>query len=704
MKRKERNREHIGSNNSDSNPPEAAIGSATIDNDAPRTAGEENMAVEPMRPVGFFFKPSDYWTACKLSSRCHQHDFLETIKDFKESEKSWFENHPQFKHLFHMDCCEKRKVQGLWMLLLRCMHTGKERQAWFGVNGVPIRYSIREHALLSGLYCGSYPENYPRKGKMKFATKHFKHLQKKTKEKNRKKQGLRVTEADVLEKLEKMEADDGSDERLKMAVLYFLTRVIRGRTRNAYFIEPFILQAVDDLDFCNKFPWGRYTFDDCMKEIFHLRDHFAKGLPENNMQWTFPGFVIPLEILAFECIPVLRESFRDPDPNCLPDCPRMCKWKYKRTGTTGFALEEIYKALGNTKVISSTLKPQGDELDLLYEIMDEGSVEDVELQDDSDKADIAVDGWNRILIKPEGKISWEDLFEMDVRTRPTTQQLSEPHARVKEFEQDKIQRENRSFQFGEYETCEASGGKGRDNMGNGNEDGEAVAEKDGEKQVEEEAEKNGTKEAEKDGAKEAEKDGAKVAEKDGAKEAEKDGAKVAEKDGAKEAEKDGAKVAEKDGAKEAEKDGAKVAEKDGAKEAEKDGAKVAEKDGAKEAGTTPEDAEGEEEAAKEAYEVAGNEDEVGQKEGETEADKEGETEEGKTDVEDSPSTLQVMAEAAEKLEKEVDDKAAAEKAGDELAAAEKAASDKEKVGDEEETRPKRTHKPSRPLRSPYQKN
>ncbi|XP_033131282.1 midasin isoform X2 [Brassica rapa] len=234
----------------------------------------------------------------------------------------------------------------------------------------------------------------------------------------------------------------------------------------------------------------------------------------------------------------------------------MCKWMYKRTGTTGFALEEIYKALGNTKVISSTLKPQGDELDLLYEIMDEGSVEDVELQDDSDKADIAVDSWNRILIEPEGTIFWEDVFEMDVRTRPTTQQQSEPHgifegqeeervceeygaggeagresvkelelrlnkrmddgfalrdetirllaARVKELEQDKIQRENWSFQFGEYETCEASGGKGRDNMSNGNEDGESVAEKDGEKQVEEEAEKNGTKEAEKDGAKEAE--------------------------------------------------------------------------------------------------------------------------------------------------------------------------------------------------------
>ncbi|CAN6974354.1 unnamed protein product [Brassica rapa subsp. trilocularis] len=297
--------------------------------------------------------------------------------------------------------------------------------------------------------------------------------------------------------------------------------------------------------------------------------------------------------------------------------------------------------------------------------MDEGSVEDVELQDDSYKADIAVDGWNRILIEPEGKIFWEDLFEMDVRTRPTTQQQSEPHgifegqeeervceepeaggeagresvkelelrlnkrmddgfalrdetirflaARVKELEQDKIQRENWSFQFGEYETCEASGGKGRDAEG------------------EEEADKDG-----------------------------------------------------------------KTSESDAITAAIHTPLPTE---------TTPEDAEGEEEAAKEAYEVAGNEDEVGQKEGETEADKEGETEEGKTDVEDSPSTLQVMAEAAEKLEKEVDDKAAAEKAADELAAAEKAASDKEKVGDEEEeTMPKRTHKPSRPLRSLYQKN
>ncbi|KAL0722144.1 hypothetical protein Bca4012_036743 [Brassica carinata] len=676
--------EEIGSNNRDSHAPEAVI-----DNDAQRQVGEENVAVQPMRPVGFFFKPSEYGTVCKLSSRCHQHDFLKIIEHFEESEKSWFDNHPPFKHLFHMDCCKHRKVQGLWMLLLRCMHTGKDRQAWFGVNGVPIRYSIREHALLSGLHCGTYPENYPyiermkfaSKGRMKFATKHFKHLQKKTREKKGKKQGLKVTEADVLEKLGKMKAD-GSDERLKMAVLYFLTRIIRGRSKNGYFIEPFILQAVDDLEFCINFPWGRYTFDDCMKEIFHLRDHFAVKAVEDNMQWTFPGFIIPLEILAFECIPVLRERFRDPVPNYLADCPRMCKWKFKKTGTTGFPLEDIYQALGNTKVISSILNPQGREIDLLYEIMDEGTIEDVQLIDDLDKPDIAVDGWNRILIEPEGKIFWEDLFEMDVRTR---EQESEPQvscegheqardneepgescaslreleskltkkmeegfalrdetirvleARVKELEEERNQRENWSFQYDQFQTCGTSGGDaGKDPSDAGKDPSDAVVDTPLPTET----------------APDADKDTAYVDTP-----FPNEGETGAEKEDKTEAEKEDETEAEKEGETEAEKEG-EEAEKEGVTEAEKEG-EEAEKEG--------------EEAEKEGEEA--------EKEGETEVDKMMEVNLlfylVDDDAEELPSTLEVMAEAAEKFEKEAH---------------------------EEETRPKRTHKPSRPLRSPYQPN
>ncbi|XP_056848960.1 uncharacterized protein LOC130499077 [Raphanus sativus] len=404
----EQNDEEIGSNNRDPNTPEVAV-----DNEAPRTV-ERDMTVEADRPAGFFFNPSDYQKGCKLSSRCRQHDFLtmlNAVDKFDASEKSWFQDHPQFKHIFHMDCTSTRKMMGLWMLLLRTMHTGKGRQAWFGVNGVPVRYSIREHSLISGLYCHSYPENYQKIGNMKFARKYFK--VKKTKD--GKEKGLQVTEEDVKEKLQKMKFD-GSGDRLRMLVLYFLARVLRGRSKANYFIEYFLLQAVEDLEFCTKFPWGRYTFEDCMKEIFHVRDHFRDGIPEE-AQWPFPGFINPLEILAFECIPVLREKFREPVPNCLDGCPRMCKWRFKRTGTTGFPLDMIYRTLGETKEIISILEPVGYELDLLYQIMDEGTFADLELKDDSDTPDIAVDSWNMILLQPGSKIFWPDLYEMDVRTR-----------------------------------------------------------------------------------------------------------------------------------------------------------------------------------------------------------------------------------------------------------------------------------------------
>ena len=96
-----------------------------------------------------------------------------------------------------------------------------------------------------------------------------------------------MTEANVLEKLQKMKLD-GSGDRLRMAVLYFLARVLRGRSKGGYFIEYFTLQAAEDLRFCTEFPWGRYTFDDCMKEIFHVRDQFRDGIPEK-AEWVFLG-------------------------------------------------------------------------------------------------------------------------------------------------------------------------------------------------------------------------------------------------------------------------------------------------------------------------------------------------------------------------------------------------------------------------------
>lgn len=46
--------------------------------------------------------------------------------------------------------------------------TKNTRESWFVVNGVPIRYSLREYALMLGLYCHKYPDNYEALGSLDF--------------------------------------------------------------------------------------------------------------------------------------------------------------------------------------------------------------------------------------------------------------------------------------------------------------------------------------------------------------------------------------------------------------------------------------------------------------------------------------------------------------------------------------------------------
>ncbi|KAL0760350.1 hypothetical protein Bca101_076500 [Brassica carinata] len=223
------------------------------------------------------------------------------------------------------------------------------------------------------------------------------------------------------------------------------------------------------------------------------------------------------------------------------------------------------------KLSSSILEPQGYEADLLYEIMDEGTYENLELIDDSDMPDIAADSWNKILLEPGrgeaggeagGEADRESLRELELKLnkrmddgfalRDETIRLLA--ARVKELEQDKIQRESWSFQFGEAETGYALGGRRRDKVGDeeaemhGDKEGDEKAEKHGDKEGDEEAEKQGLDdyEADKEGEDNGDKDGDEAeAEKDGDEaEAEKDGEKQIEAEAEKDDEKDGEKQIE----------------------------------------------------------------------------------------------------------------------------------------------------------------
>ncbi|XP_013589099.1 PREDICTED: uncharacterized protein LOC106297400 [Brassica oleracea var. oleracea] len=103
----------------------------------------------------------------------------------------------------------------MWMMLLRTAAVAKMREVWFIVNGVHIRYGLREHTLISGLNCCNYPLGYKEFCKKKFVKRYFKN-------------GETIRLEDVKAKLLAMGAHR---DRLRMMVLFFLGSVICAQTK-----------------------------------------------------------------------------------------------------------------------------------------------------------------------------------------------------------------------------------------------------------------------------------------------------------------------------------------------------------------------------------------------------------------------------------------------------------------------------------------
>lgn len=74
-------------------------------------------------------------------------------------------------------------------------------------------------------------------------------------------------------------------DRLKMVVLLFLGRVIRGKPKNNGLLDLFILRIVDNLEACRTFPWTRLTFQDAIKGINHMMNHLKAELHETFLSW-----------------------------------------------------------------------------------------------------------------------------------------------------------------------------------------------------------------------------------------------------------------------------------------------------------------------------------------------------------------------------------------------------------------------------------
>ncbi|CAD5324678.1 unnamed protein product [Arabidopsis thaliana] len=129
-----------------------------------------------------------------------------------------------------------------------------------------------------------------------------------------------------------------------------------------------------------------------MDEIRHLMKKRLEGTME--VDYLFPGFIVFLEVLAFECILEMSKQYQE----CVIGANDRCK-------------EALL-------------------LDLMERVEDEDSV------------DLTTDAWNDRLDVQQNKIWWEDLYKSDVDSQryrevhvPAVEQMEEPQQNVRQAEQ-----------------------------------------------------------------------------------------------------------------------------------------------------------------------------------------------------------------------------------------------------------------------------
>ncbi|XP_024010923.1 uncharacterized protein At3g43530-like [Eutrema salsugineum] len=246
-------------------------------------------------------------------------------------------------------------------------------------------------------------------------------------------------------------------------------------------VDPLFLRMVEDLDACRTFSWGRYSFDANLKEIEHTLRHF-NGVVETD-SWTFRGFVTPLELLPFEAIPCLKDSYREEAKGADIECPRMCKTKFRPFTLKGFPLSDLYETLGNTKDIQSILEPSADEEDMLAGIM--------ERYEYPDNSNTIPNTWTSRIIDDGKPIFWKDMSLDDEKNRVEPAKNASSKSPAPSGIVDQIQglkkKAIRSECLGEEKEGEEQGDEGKE-QGDEGEEGEEG--KKGEEESEEKVEEN----------------------------------------------------------------------------------------------------------------------------------------------------------------------------------------------------------------------
>lgn len=216
----------------------------------------------------------------------------------------------QFGLLFHLPVARcANSVKLLHGLLSRQLLTNKKHELWIVYGGQPIRFSLREFHIVTGLLCGPIPSDEDIAAhtgqpgvmwKKLFGTK-----------------SATVNIQDVLRMLDNPNLPPW--KRLPLALLVIVDGILICNNKNLRINEAHVAM-LDDIHYFLSFPWGRRSFAETFSRVGppllspETPDQVEEVISRlKQLNSAFYGFPLPLQLLAFEAIPKLLTKIPNPD-------------------------------------------------------------------------------------------------------------------------------------------------------------------------------------------------------------------------------------------------------------------------------------------------------------------------------------------------------------------------------------------------------
>ncbi|PON64244.1 hypothetical protein PanWU01x14_125580 [Parasponia andersonii] len=92
------------------------------------------------------------------------------------------------------------------------------------------------------------------------------------------------------------------DEKLKMAILLFVSEILLNGDKPTYSIDEFLFGLVDDIEVFGQFPWRTYSYNCLLEQLDWAIKSKAEKLHKKNEKkttHTYIGFMLPLTIGKF---------------------------------------------------------------------------------------------------------------------------------------------------------------------------------------------------------------------------------------------------------------------------------------------------------------------------------------------------------------------------------------------------------------------